>query len=144
MTEKFTESEVESQAIDRYHEIAGKVVLADEVVCVDEDNREVTVMCDPPAVLRIERGDLRETAIRWTSSNLCAPIYGISVLEPHRAFDFVRPSHVEGAVVSKKAGDLRPARFEVASPEMQERYRNARGLDNEEVGGCGPPRVPTP
>jgi len=144
MTHKFTEDQVERQVLDTYYEVAGKVVLASEVVCIDEDRREVTVMCDPPAVLRIERGDLRETVLRWTVSHMMEPIYNIAVLEPHRAFDFVRPSHVVGAVVSKKVGELRPARFEVASPEMQERYRNARGLDNEEIGDCGPPRVPTP
>jgi len=144
MTQKFTEDQVERQVLDTYYEVAGKVVHASEVVCIDEDRREVTVMCDPPAVLRIERGDLRETVLRWTSSNLCAPIYGIAVLEPHRAFDFVRPSHIAGAVVSKKAGELREARFEVASPEMQERYRNAPGLDNEEIGDCSPPQRPMP
>jgi len=144
MNQKFTEDQVERQVLDTYYEVAGKVVLAPEVVCIDEDRREVTVMCDPPAVLRIERGDLRETVLRWTVSHLMEPIYNIAVLEPHRAFDFVRPLHVEGTSVSTKFGVARKCRFEVADPEMQERYRNASGLDNEEIGDCSPPQRPMP
>jgi hypothetical protein len=67
-----------------------------------------------------------------------------AVLEPNRAFDLVRPSHVVDTRAAKVSGKLWPARFEIADVEMQERYRNARGLDKNEIGGCSPsqPLVP--
>jgi len=139
-----TKAEIESQALDQYHAVAEKVILADEVVCFDEDNQEVVVMCDPPAVLRIERGDLRETALRWRSSTFFEPIYDVSILEPHRAFSFVRPSHIAGTSVSLKSGSVFESRFVPAPPELQERYRNAPGLDKEEIGACSPPQSPSP
>jgi hypothetical protein len=64
--------------------------------------------------------------------------------EPNRAFDFDRPSHALGTCVSTTKGEFRHARFDVAAPEMQERYRNAPGLDKEETGACSPPQVPMP
>jgi len=144
MTEKFSKDDIERQVFDLYYEVAEKIILAPEVVCFDEDKQEVTVMCDPPAVLRIERGDLRDTVLRWESDTFCQPNYHVAVLEPHRGFDFVRPSHVLGTSFSTKFGMAREARFEVAGPDLQEKYKNARGLDNDEIGGCGAPQPPTP
>jgi len=136
---KHTHAEIEQQVLEEYHNVAGKVVLISEVECYDEDGDSVTVTCDPPAVARI---DVLSTIdgnnlLHWMDNEWLDPYLDVTILEPHPAFADVRPSWTFGTCRSS-TGEVEAASFTLAGPELQERYRNAPGLDHERVGGCAP------
>lgn len=137
MTAAITSKELERQAMVDYLQVAGKVVLACEVECYDATGTSVTVACEPPAVLRVfpySSSQIFGDVLRWSDDTHLDPYYDISVLEPHPAFDGVRPSWMYGTCRCLD-GTVDQAGFVVADEALQERYKDAPGLSEAEVAG---------
>lgn len=141
---RFLPEQLEAQALLEYEEVAGKIVLLHEVDCYDEADNSVTVHLDPPVLGRIDPYyEIGDSLIRWTDEEHLDPYLDVSILEPHPDFAGVRPSWTF-ATCHSTTGEVEPARYTVASPELQERYKEAPGLDQTVVGGCAPQATPVP
>jgi hypothetical protein len=141
MTDRTNRKEIEQSAMVDYLQVAGKVVLASEVECYDASGSSVTVHCDPPAVVRIFQYDTAQIfrdALRWSDERHLDPYYDIGLLEPHPAFEGVRPSWMYGTCRCLD-GTVDRARFVVADDAMQERYRDAPGLSDADAAGPAAP-----
>lgn len=129
----FTQEEIETQVAADYDAVAGKVVLVGMVECNHPEYGNITVVCDPPAIARVEpysEGSASDLVRRWMDWENCDPAYDISILEEHPAFAEVnaRPSWVYGTS-RWLAGGTYPAFFTVAGEELQARYRDAVPLE---------------
>jgi hypothetical protein len=124
-----TREQIEAQCAAEYEAVVGRVVLVTHVECAHPDHGNITVVCQPPAVARIEPyrdGASSDLVRRWMDWENCDPVYDISVLEDHPAFTAVnaRPSWVYGTS-RWLAGGTAPASFVIAPDALQERYRDA-------------------
>lgn len=133
----YTREEIEKQVADDYEAVAGKVVLVRMVECNNPEYGNITVVCDPPAIARVEpysEGSASDLVRRWMDWENCDPVYDISILEDHPAFAEVnaRPSWVYGTS-RWLAGGTYPAFFTVADEAMQERYRDAEPIEYPEM-----------
>lgn len=131
----FTQEEIETQVAADYDAVAGKVVLVRMVECNHPEYGNITVVCDPPVIARVEpysEGSTSDLVRRWMDWENCDPVYDISILEDHPAFAEVnaRPSWVYGTS-RWRAGGTYPAFFTVADEIMQEQYRDAKPLEFE-------------
>jgi hypothetical protein len=130
---------IEAAVLAEYEAVQGKVVLAHTIECYDEHDDNATVVCDPPAICRIQPyrdTELGENLLRWTDDANCDPIFNLVVLEKHPAFAGVRPSWIYGTTRSKD-GTTRAGGFELADAAHQTRYEGAKALPYE-TGACAP------
>jgi len=143
---RFLKEQIEAQVLIDYRKVAGKVVLLSEVDGYDEDDNSDTIYLDPPALARIDpysNPERNDSLIRWTDEGQLDPYLDVSILEPHPALARIRPSWTFGTCRSIK-GEVEEAAFKLAPPELQEKYKNAPGLDQETLGGCAPQPAPAP
>lgn len=136
---KFHREEIERQVIADYDAVAGKVVLISEIQCYDEDNDLVEdVKLVPPAIARIDHFPTVEndSLLHWNGEWL-DPYLDVTILKPHPALANLRPSWAFGICLST-SGEVQDAPFTVAAPALQERYKEAPGLDHDKIGGCAP------
>ncbi len=116
---------VEARCLADYEALVGKVVLAHAMQCMDEDDCSDGIHLSPPAVVRImPTNSVRDEIYRWMDDWNCDPIYNVEVLEPHVAFNKLRPSFVFGLSRSTD-GTTAEADFELAPPEIQAKYAEA-------------------
>lgn len=137
MTGRTVRKEIEQSAMVDYLQVAGKVVLASEIECYDATGSSVTALCDPPAVVRVfsyDSSQIFRDALRWSDERHLDPYYDISILEPHPAFEGLRPSWMYGTCRCLD-GSVDPAPFVLADEAMQERYKDAPGLSDADVAG---------
>ncbi|NTF18016.1 hypothetical protein G6L37_06335 [Agrobacterium rubi] len=130
---KFTREEIEQQCVEDYEAVVGKVVLVRMVECSHPAFGNITVVCDPPAIARVEPhhdGSASDFVRRWMDWENCDPVYDISVLEGHPAFSEVnaRPSWVYGTS-RWLTGGSDPAYFVLADEATQELYRDAEAVE---------------
>jgi len=145
MAHKFTKNEIAQQVIEDYKAVAGKVVLLSEVQCYDDSESLVEdVVLDPPVVARIDQYPTTDNSdlLHWNDEWL-DPYLDVSILEPHPALANLRPSWTFGTCRSTK-GEVQEAPFVLAGPDLQEKFRDAPGLDQETLGGCAPQPAPAP
>ena len=131
-TPEFTRDEIERLCIEDYETVVGKVILVRMVECAHPDLGNITVVCDPPAVARVEPhrdGSSSDLVRRWMDWENIDPVYEISILEDHPAFAEIqaRPSWVYGTS-RWLAGGSYPAGFQIADEAMQELYRDAEAI----------------
>lgn len=137
MTDVVDKKELERRAMVDYLQVAGKVVLASEIECYDHQGFSVTVDCDPPAVVRIapyRTSQIFDDVIRWADKTHIDPYYDVEVLEPHPALAGLRPSWMHGPSLGTDGTKEEPC-FTLGDDVCQERYKNAAGLSDDEVGG---------
>lgn len=132
----FTREEIERQCVADYEAVVGKVILVRMVECNNPEFGNITVVCDPPAIARVEPyrdGSASDLVRRWMDWENCDPVYDISILEDHPAFAEVnaRPSWVYGTSRWLSGGNY-PAFFTVADEATQERYRDAEPVEYPE------------
>lgn len=136
---KFTKDEINEAALRDYRSVAGKVVWVTQVECYDDNDNQAIVTCDPPALARIQAYEEREeleNIPRWTNEEFCDPYYNLEILEKHPAFTGLRPSWTFGTCRSVN-GEINPAPFALAPPEVQEEYKDVAGLPYE-TGAAAP------
>lgn len=132
----FTREEIERLCIEEYEAIVGKVVLVRMVECSHPDLGNITVVCSPPAVARVEPhrdGSASDLVRRWMDWESIDPVYDISILEDHPAFADVnaRPSWVYGTS-RWLSGGSDPGGFVLADEATQEFYRDADPVEYPE------------
>ncbi len=133
---RLTREEIERQCAADYEAVVGKVILVRMVECGHSEHGNITVICDPPAIARVEPyrdGPTSDLVRRWMDWENCDPVYDISMLEDHPAFAEVnaRPSWVYGTS-RWLAGGTDPACFTIADDSMQEWYRDADPIEYPE------------
>ena len=125
----FTREEIEKQVAEDYDEVVGKVVLARFVECGHPEAGNVTVICEPPAVVRVEAyqdGSDSHLVRRWMDWENCDPVYNISLLEAHPAIteSGAVPSWIYGTS-RWLSGGMAPGGFTIADEALQELYGDA-------------------
>lgn len=128
---RLTDSEVERLCLDAYHALVGKVVLATEVECY-QAGEALTLVCDPPALVRISRMADRTVdafVTRWMDADVCDPAYDVSLVDLTDArFEGIEPSWIYG-VSHYRDGTSDVAYFQLASDEIQDRYAETEAVD---------------
>jgi hypothetical protein len=135
---KFSQQEIEELCSKDYESVVGKVILVTQIECFDQNEDSVTVYCDPPAIARIEAyegGSHDQCVIRWMDDEHCDPVYDISILEPHQAFELAnaRPSWIYGTCRSTD-GKIEAAPFALADEKTQDAYRHVEPVYYLEIG----------
>lgn len=115
-----------------YDAVAGSVILASRVECHHPEFGTISVVCNPPAIARVEplaEGSASDLVSRWMDWESLDPIYEISILAPHPALEEVnaRPSWVYGTC-RWLSGDVYPASFALADDEMQHLYKDVQPI----------------
>lgn len=127
-----TREQINKQCLEEYEKFKGKIVLVRQVECYDLDGNNVTINCDPPAIARVDAyhdpRNITECVTRWMDAEHCDPIYDISILETHPAFENeTKPSWVYGTSRTL-SGKVQEAPFIMADETLQADYRIATAL----------------